>query len=177
MYFCAAENICCLLSAPCSDVHASVQLPQALSRSNSLNSQLLSKDTCLLFSAIVAVGDSHLFLKKKAGANSLLNLSLNTHLAALKRLPRAGRWFPRQQSFFLSRFTNRVRSLARWRWITTPWTAPSTCTTSPTTGKSLRWVLLYLTFLLSLYVRWNVEHLCNPMRTGEAIFKTSFLIW
>lgn len=86
VYFCAAENICCLLSAPCSDVHASAQLPQALSRSNSLNSQLLSKDTCLLFLAIVAVGDSHLFLKKKTGAKQLAELELEHTLSSPKTL-------------------------------------------------------------------------------------------
>lgn len=46
--FQVAENICSLLSAPCSDFYISVQLPQALSRSSSPNSQLLSKDTAFL---------------------------------------------------------------------------------------------------------------------------------
>lgn len=62
--------------------HTAAQPPQALSRSNSLNSKLLLRDTCLLFSAILTAGDSHFHLKNKTGAKQPVELELEHTLSS-----------------------------------------------------------------------------------------------
>lgn len=72
LHFRAAENICCLLSVP---VVAFTSQRSSL-RPSAPNSQLLSKDTCLLFLAIVTAGDAHFYLKNKTGAKHPAELEL-----------------------------------------------------------------------------------------------------
>lgn len=112
LHFRAAENICRLLSAPCSDSHTAAQPPQALSRSNSLNSKLLLRDTCLLFSAILTAGDSHFHLKNKTGAKQPVELELEHTLSSPRTTFASGDGF----------FTNRASlSLV----LQTGWVSPT----------------------------------------------------
>lgn len=97
-----------------------------------------------------------------------LNLHFNTRCRAFcssKTLAQG--WLTTAQPTKTSYLLHRVTSLARWRWITTPRTAPSTCTTSPTTGKRHRWVLLNfnITFLY-LCIRLNV---CSTATTLQEL--------